>query len=56
MSVVTKEADVLTLPLDFDPVVYLKLNPDVALAGVDPHAHYLLHGSFEARRYKEAVA
>lgn len=56
MSVVTKEADVSVLPLDFDPVVYLKLNSDVALAGVDPHAHYLLHGSIEARRYKEAVA
>jgi len=40
------------LPSDFDPVMYLKLNPDVARVGFDPHKHYVLHGISEGRRYK----
>lgn len=36
----------------FDPESYLRLNPDVAAAGVDPLAHYLDHGRFESRRVR----
>jgi len=39
------------LPADFDPLVYLLLNPDLEAAGVDPASHYLNNGRFEARRY-----
>jgi hypothetical protein len=35
----------------FDWEVYLKLNPDVAEAGVDPTTHYLLHGPLEGRMF-----
>ena len=52
--VVVQEIDLLNLPLDFDPVVYLKLNPDVALAGFDPSRHYVLHGRSERRKYLTA--
>jgi hypothetical protein len=40
-----------TLPGGFSPARYLKLNPDVAAAGVDPAKHYLEHGFQEGRRY-----
>lgn len=40
-----------TLPKDFNPYLYLQLNPDVALAGEEPAAHYLRHGRREGRRY-----
>lgn len=40
------------LPLDFVPENYLLLNPDVALARMDPIYHYLNHGRFEGRTYK----
>ncbi|MEM8493351.1 MAG: methyltransferase domain-containing protein [Pseudomonadota bacterium] len=39
------------LPADFDPETYLKLNPDVAEAGVDPAEHYLEYGVKEGRYY-----
>ena len=32
------------VPRDFDPIVYKKLNPDVAALGMDPFEHYLLYG------------
>jgi hypothetical protein len=35
----------------FDPESYLALNPDVALAGADPHQHYLRYGMKEGRPY-----
>ena len=41
------------LPEDFDPQEYLRLNPDVAQAGMDPSNHYILHGLSEGRIYKE---
>jgi predicted nucleic acid-binding Zn-ribbon protein len=34
----------------FDPAWYLKNNPDVAAAGVDPIKHYLSHGAVEGRQ------
>ncbi|OEU68012.1 MAG: hypothetical protein BA863_19105, partial [Desulfovibrio sp. S3730MH75] len=37
------------LPNGFDPDVYVKLNPDLAVAGVDPTTHYLRHGRYEGR-------
>lgn len=40
------------LPVDFDPEVYLELNPDVKVAGADPAKHWIDHGFFESRRYK----
>jgi glycosyltransferase involved in cell wall biosynthesis/predicted nucleic acid-binding Zn-ribbon protein len=39
------------LPEDFDKDIYLKLNPDVAKAGVDPVTHYLLCGFQEGRAF-----
>ncbi|MBU2888864.1 hypothetical protein [Celeribacter halophilus] len=36
----------------FDSDLYLKLNPDVKAAGVNPYKHYLLHGIKEGRRIK----
>jgi hypothetical protein len=39
------------LPEDFDAAAYLRLNPDVAKAGVDPTKHYLKHGIKEGRKY-----
>lgn len=40
------------LPEGFDSSVYLKLNPDVAAAGVDPVEHFLRHGAQEGRAYR----
>ena len=40
-----------TLPAGFDSDIYVKLNPDLAEAGVDPAAHYLLHGCREGRSF-----
>lgn len=37
------------LPPNFDPARYLRANPDVAAAKVDPAMHYLLHGIHEGR-------
>jgi hypothetical protein len=42
----------LGLPEGFDPATYLKLNPDVAAAGVDARNHYLQFGSHEGRRWR----
>ena len=33
----------------FDPALYLKLNPDVAVAGESPLIHYIRHGRAEGR-------
>lgn len=40
-----------SLPAGFDPAIYLELNEDVRLAGVDPSKHYLNFGRKEGRRY-----
>ena len=37
------------LPNDFDPKAYLKANPDVKAARVDPAQHWLNHGYKEGR-------
>ena len=41
--------DVDKLPNGFDRNKYLKFNPDLAKAGVNPTKHYLLHGRYEGR-------
>lgn len=41
------------LPADFDPEMYLRLNPDVARAEVDPKQHYIEFGKAEGRIYHE---
>jgi len=41
----------LSLPPGFDPAGYLRHNPDVAAAGVDPTHHYVLHGAREGRTW-----
>lgn len=41
--------NVVSLPKNFDPVLYLKLNPDLGTA-IDPVAHYLNHGHQESWR------
>jgi hypothetical protein len=40
------------VPKDFDAKLYLALNQDVSLAGVDAKQHYLQHGWAEKRRYR----
>ncbi|HEY6393583.1 MAG TPA: phytanoyl-CoA dioxygenase family protein [Bryobacteraceae bacterium] len=37
------------LPADFDPVAYLKANPDVAAANIDPAVHWINYGRRENR-------
>ena len=39
-------------PYVFDAQAYLAANPDVAMAGIDPLEHYLLHGHAERRRLR----
>ncbi len=39
------------LPPGFDGVRYLRLNPDVGAAGVDPYEHYLEYGRLEGRHF-----
>ena len=42
------KSDYPELPIDFDTKVYLKLHPDVAMAGVDPAYHYANFGRAKA--------
>lgn len=42
----------LGLPEGFDPEVYLRLNPDVRAAGLNPRQHYLDHGRHEGRAWR----
>jgi len=39
------------LPFEFDADMYLKLNPDVKLAGINPILHYNQYGQNEGRKY-----
>jgi SAM-dependent methyltransferase len=39
------------LPENFDAEVYLRLNPDIRAAGVNPEWHYINHGKKENRPY-----
>lgn len=46
------EADpAVRLPADFDGEAYRRLNPDVAMTGIDPAEHYLIYGWREDRRW-----
>lgn len=48
----TEQSKNNALPDDFSPTNYLKLNPDVANAGIDATKHYLEFGVNEGRRYR----
>ena len=50
-AVFVREEQTTPLPTNFNPSVYLELNPDVRLACVDPVSHYLQHGYIEGRQY-----
>lgn len=41
-----------SLPPNFDGATYLKLNPDLTSAGIDPGDHFLLHGCNEGRLWE----
>jgi len=45
-----------TLPHDFDPDLYLLMNPDVAAAGEDPAKHYEAFGVNEGRIFRIDVS
>lgn len=47
-------AAAVELPADFDAENYLRANPDVAAAKVDPVAHWFKHGRFEGRLLRPA--
>ena len=40
-------------PADFDPLAYLRLNPDLRAAGMGALAHYREYGAFENRQYRD---
>jgi hypothetical protein len=41
----------MNVPENFNPEIYLQLNPDLVSAGVDPFQHYIDFGSNEGRLY-----
>jgi hypothetical protein len=42
----------VAVPEDFDPEMYLHLNPDVQISGMDATDHYIRFGKAEGRHYK----
>ena len=54
-NIKTISKNLLELPIGFKPEVYLKLNADIAEAGIDPLQHYLDHGIHEGRSYSVNV-
>lgn len=40
------------IPVDFDSLTYLVLNPDLLYAGIKPMYHFITHGNLEGRAYK----
>lgn len=40
------------LPFDFSPSGYLRINTDIASAGIDPGEHYLRSGWKEGRKWR----
>jgi len=53
MHIKNPSSEEVAMPADFDPKVYLELNPDVGLSGDSPYLHYLNFGKREGRRYKK---
>ena len=43
------------IPADFDPIDYLRINPDVLLAGADPYQHYAESGKKAGRIWKDSA-
>ena len=48
----TEHSQVVVDEFVFDPDLYLKLNPDVKTANVNPYEHYLKYGIKEKRRIR----
>ena len=42
----------IRIPRGFDDELYLRLNPDVRAANLNPRRHYLLHGAAEGRLFR----
>lgn len=42
----------LQVPVDFDPIAYLLVNPDILKAGVPPYEHFIASGQNENRKWK----
>lgn len=54
LSLTTGDRSIATsVPEDFDAATYKLLNPDVAKAGVDAEQHWIRHGQFEERQYRQ---
>ncbi len=56
-AILGKTQDDIAQPFDgwpngFDDALYLRANPDVAKAGMDPRQHYLRHGRREGRKLR----
>lgn len=47
------KVDVSALPLEFDALTYLDLNPDVAQSGLNPFWHYVVQGQREQRPFSK---
>lgn len=45
-------AELRILPVDFDPVLYLEANPDVARIRMNPIEHYVMAGKDEGRKLR----
>ena len=43
------------IPENFDPIEYLRINPDVLLAGADPYRHYAKSGKKAGRIWKDSA-
>src|SRR5690606_26095681 len=40
-------------PAEFDPALYLELNPDIRAAGANPTEHFLAYGQYEGRPWRQ---
>jgi glycosyltransferase involved in cell wall biosynthesis len=50
-NAIKADIELADIPADFDPTIYLSLNPDIAAAGLDATTHYIEHGRQEGRPY-----
>jgi hypothetical protein len=48
-------ANPVRIPRDFDDEVYLRLNPDVKMARMNPRRHYLFFGASEGRPFRDVA-
>lgn len=52
-NAIKADIELADIPADFDPTIYLSLNPDIAAAGLDATTHYIEHGRQEGRPYNK---